>query len=285
MRKQGRGGGSAQQKRVIRVLCLHGYGQSAAWMEKHLCELLTQCKGIKFIFPQSTNVDTDRMRSYCWWRRMNVAGRTQYSGVDAAISQIREVFARDGPFDGVLGLSQGACLVGLLCGIRSQDRLNPLPEGRTPIDFEWAVMCSGHMSHDSRHALLYQDGCRTKPTLCQACGASLKSPPPVTCTRCGAAEYCSRACAKQHWTTGGHSKTCDAMEARRHNEHSSSSKLSISSLHTISAADVVVPRQQSEALAKCFQHPEIVYHPEGHCVPQGEALQEIVRFISEHIQS
>lgn len=36
-------------------------------------------------------------------------------GFDQTVQFIEEIFEKEGPFDGILGFSQGACLVGLLC--------------------------------------------------------------------------------------------------------------------------------------------------------------------------
>jgi hypothetical protein len=42
-------------------------------------------------------------------------------GYEESLEVIKKAFEEQGPFDGVLGFSQGASMVSLLCGIREQD--------------------------------------------------------------------------------------------------------------------------------------------------------------------
>lgn len=39
-------------------------------------------------------------------------------GYEESVQMIEEVFEKHGPFDGLLGFSQGACFVGLLCDLQ-----------------------------------------------------------------------------------------------------------------------------------------------------------------------
>lgn len=39
-------------------------------------------------------------------------------GFDASVKMVEEAFEKYGPFDGLLGFSQGACFVGLLCDLQ-----------------------------------------------------------------------------------------------------------------------------------------------------------------------
>lgn len=58
------------------------------------------------------------------------------------------------------------------------------------------------------------------------------------------------------------------------------SLLRVPTLHTICKGDMEVPPLQSEALGECFESPRIVYHTEGHAVPQiqgaGDTLREFI---------
>lgn len=42
-------------------------------------------------------------------------------GYEESIKVIEEVFEKHGPFDGLLGFSQGACFVGLLCDLQQRN--------------------------------------------------------------------------------------------------------------------------------------------------------------------
>ena len=60
--------------------------------------------------------------------------------------------------------------------------------------------------------------------------------------------------------------------------------LAIPSLHTICQEDEGVARRQSEMLTACFRKPRVVYHHEGHQVPQeGDAFLALLRFLYEHL--
>jgi hypothetical protein len=64
---------------------------------------------------------------------------TQTAGWSTSLAHLRRVFSEQGPFDGVLGFSQGAGVAAALCRYRG------VGEG-PPIAFKFAVLCSGFRS-------------------------------------------------------------------------------------------------------------------------------------------
>jgi len=70
-------------------------------------------------------------------------------GFDESVQLIEETFEKYGPFDGVLGFSQGACFVGLLCDLQHR--------GLTKIKFNFAVMASGFKSGSLPHMKYYNE--------------------------------------------------------------------------------------------------------------------------------
>jgi len=221
----------------MRLLCLHGVDQSGNWLKEHLGQggLLDalHVRGVELFFAESASLKRHRG----WWRRKEGRSGVTYAGWEDCLAQMCSIFTTKGPFDGVLGLSQGACLAGLLCGICATGEI---PE----IDFRFAVLCSGHRSHDLRHAHLYQ---RKQARLeCVVCALTLtQGKEAVTCTRCEAVSYCSRVCARRHWGVGGHSQHCKALlEARQKQDASEASKLDIRTAHVFSTVDLIVPPQQ-----------------------------------------
>jgi len=59
----------------------------------------------------------------------------QTEGFNVSLSYLKTVFSQDGPFDGVLGFSQGAAMAALLCA--QKGRL------KDDINFRFAILCSG----------------------------------------------------------------------------------------------------------------------------------------------
>ncbi|OVA13568.1 Rhodanese-like domain [Macleaya cordata] len=61
--------------------------------------------------------------------------RQQTDGYDTSLAYLKDVFSQSGPFDGILGFSQGAAMAASVCGQRG--RLDG------EIDFKFAILCSG----------------------------------------------------------------------------------------------------------------------------------------------
>lgn len=69
-------------------------------------------------------------------------------GLDESMAAVREAVAADGPFDGVLGFSQGAAFVAMLCALQEQ-RLEP------HFNFRFAVLVAGFRSACREHERFY----------------------------------------------------------------------------------------------------------------------------------
>jgi acetyl esterase/lipase len=101
---------------------------------------------------------------YGWWHAVSdessrgsddsgvAHARSRYDGWETTRKAIVSVFEERGPFDGVLGFSQGAALAGLLVGMRAPDGV---PTPAQPLTFDFAVIVSGFASRDPGHAPLY----------------------------------------------------------------------------------------------------------------------------------
>ncbi|XP_060526065.1 esterase AAEL000016 [Cylas formicarius] len=78
-------------------------------------------------------------------------------GFQESVEMIEEIFLKEGPFDGLLGFSQGACFVGLLCDLQQR--------GLTKnIRFSFAILASGFKSGALPHLKYYTERI-TVPTL------------------------------------------------------------------------------------------------------------------------
>jgi predicted esterase len=77
-------------------------------------------------------------------------------GFEDSVRLVEDVFEKEGPFDGILGFSQGACFVGLLCDLHQRGLLN--------CKFDFAIMASGFKSGSLSH-MKYFNEIITLPTL------------------------------------------------------------------------------------------------------------------------
>jgi acetyl esterase/lipase len=148
--------------RRLRILCLHGYHGSAATLRaqmRGLAEgLLARAEFVCIDAPSLAEGD------FGWWHAVDresdgasddpgvTVRHKHYKGWARTREAIIAVFARQGPFDGVFGFSQGAALSGLLVGLRAPD---DKPTAERPLAFDFAVMVGGFRSNDPAHASLY----------------------------------------------------------------------------------------------------------------------------------
>ncbi len=146
----------------LRILCLHGYLGSAAVVRQQLAPLASEWAGLAELVcvdaPSRARGDNG------WWHAVDGAARRtpghmtgqdkEYRGWAETRAYLVDVFARQGPFDGVFGMSQGAALTGLLVGLRAPDG-RPTPA--RPLVFDFAILTGGFQANDARLAPLYVD--------------------------------------------------------------------------------------------------------------------------------
>ncbi|KAI9220375.1 hypothetical protein BC828DRAFT_405873 [Blastocladiella britannica] len=148
--------------RPIRLLVLHGYRQNAHTMKRALAGLGKQFpgRGIDMVrvnsptayMPEATAGDVAgghgthgatvaRPHQRAWWNPAhNANGGMVYDGAAATLSYLRGVFRDLGPFDGIIGFSQGAVLAGILS------------ERRDEFPHDFAVLISGFPARDPKYA-------------------------------------------------------------------------------------------------------------------------------------
>ncbi|KAJ9052308.1 hypothetical protein DSO57_1035587 [Entomophthora muscae] len=145
----------------LKVLCLHGFSQNATIFYKKSGFLRTALKNFadfEYISgpvniqeaPQSIVPSADQpidgkvsetkefQPLQAWFRH---AG-TDYLGFDETLKILRDHILKEGPFDGIMGFSQGAMVASLLSVMI--ERRHPLvnPNGDLP-DFKFAIIISG----------------------------------------------------------------------------------------------------------------------------------------------
>ena len=64
----------------------------------------------------------DSPEAYGWWRRKGEGEPYTYEGMDRGLATIAETMQRDGPFDGVIGFSQGGAAAGMVAALLEDGR-------------------------------------------------------------------------------------------------------------------------------------------------------------------
>ncbi|CAG9766719.1 unnamed protein product [Ceutorhynchus assimilis] len=157
----------------LRILCLHGYRQNAEVFRaktgsfRKMVHKWAQFNYItaphKVILVDDINVledpdigQTKDEDQYGWffnrddktYRGIRKGGPA--IGFEESVQLVEQAFEKEGPFDGILGFSQGACFVGLLCDLQQR--------GLTKhIKFNFAIMASGFKSQSWPHLKYYLD--------------------------------------------------------------------------------------------------------------------------------
>lgn len=165
---------------ALKILALHDYRQNEQEfkaMVKPLMELLG--KDVEFTFANAPNIPLAHSASDIsqnlrgWWFSSNSDSYDRHSesefckGFEASVSSLVEIVQSEGPFDGIMGLSQGAALAGMICldsvvyntcvkvsnadNSLSYDRLFPPELGA----FKFAILCSGFCSQSNAHVKVY----------------------------------------------------------------------------------------------------------------------------------
>lgn len=125
--------------------------------------------------------------NFAWWRRSNTADPVEYKGLDDGLSAVAQILNEQGPFDGVMGFSQGAAGAAMITSLLEPSRKEsfeyfsdpannsapsifpptpgatvtgiPFPESFTNVThppFKFAVCYSGFRSPGPRYRAFYE---------------------------------------------------------------------------------------------------------------------------------
>ncbi|KAJ3589575.1 hypothetical protein NHX12_010420 [Muraenolepis orangiensis] len=155
----------------LRILCIHGYRQDGrSFREKTgaLRKLLK--KQVELVYMTAPHHVTqvcsagggsesgasEDQDSRGWWfsdpqaRSFSAQQKCPESlGLDDSVAAVRAAAEELGPFDGVLGFSQGAALVAMLCALQEQHPRDP------QLGFRFAILVAGFRSACEEHRGFY----------------------------------------------------------------------------------------------------------------------------------
>ncbi|XP_014472000.1 PREDICTED: UPF0483 protein CG5412 [Dinoponera quadriceps] len=141
----------------LRILALHGYTQSDVIFSAKLGALRKGFKKeIDFTFIKAPHeVPSTNGNGYGWWFNTEdhyykaTVPSDLCVGFTDSVNLIKKVFLEQGPFDGILGFSQGAAFVSILCAMKKKQLLE--------IEFNFVIIISGFKSLSVPHSIYYDE--------------------------------------------------------------------------------------------------------------------------------
>ncbi|KAG7224585.1 hypothetical protein INR49_011338 [Caranx melampygus] len=160
----------------LRVLCIHGYRQNGgSFREKTgaLRKLLKKQVELVYLSAPHSVQQTSSQEApekdkssgpgsggeedpRGWWfsdvqaRSFSAQQQCEESlGIEESVTVVREAVKAQGPFDGILGFSQGAAFVAMLCSLQEQN-LEP------GFNFRFAILVAGFPSACKEHQKFYK---------------------------------------------------------------------------------------------------------------------------------
>jgi len=151
---------SIQEKDKLKVLALHGYRQTDETFKSKIGSFRKYLnKYVEFVFVAAPHLappmdDQTEGTGNAWWFNKEdgtFKGTNQGGpaiGFEKSLRLVEEVWTTQGPFQGILGFSQGACFAGLICSLAVR--------GMTKINPRFAIMSSGFKSGSLAHRNFYE---------------------------------------------------------------------------------------------------------------------------------
>ena len=138
-----------------KVLALHGFRTSSKVLSFQVRDLRTPVLPLEVECIESSILATGPPEPavttffgdgpfYEWWTFDEALG--EYTGVEESMERVREHIRTNGPYDGLLGFSQGACLVAML--LREAAQRVDAGEPTTLPGVCFAILCSGFLPRD-----------------------------------------------------------------------------------------------------------------------------------------
>ncbi|OBZ87102.1 Ovarian cancer-associated gene 2 protein [Choanephora cucurbitarum] len=167
--------------RKLRILCLHGYTQNGILFRKRTAVARKSIEEIAdlvyitaphHITPPTFGTIAERQEAaqeysseehkpYGWWYSPKYKPTQDgfFIGFKDSVEQIKQVLTQDGPFDGILGFSQGACFAALLTQMMEDRSYFPdlIPPSFEHPPFKFSVIVAGFkptMQEATNHMLV-----------------------------------------------------------------------------------------------------------------------------------
>ncbi|KAG0317761.1 Ovarian cancer-associated protein 2 [Dissophora globulifera] len=249
---------------TLRILCLHGYTQNAQVFTKKTAVFRKALKGVADLAPHVLPIPTletpeereaDQLNNlepesipYGWWT--SSPERPQYKGLDESLTGLRDVLEKQGPFDGVMGFSQGASMASLLQLLLERPHLSHVMTGCRHGPLKFAIVVSGFEPRDSALMAWYTN---KYPLL------------------------------EPRRSMDSNDMDVDDNEDKENVEPKYIHGVQGSSMHVIGRTDVIIEAERSEGLMNHykFKTPVTLYHDGGHYLPSNAASRQAYKSFVE----
>lgn len=135
--------------------------------------------------PSEGNDTADEdIEAFGWWRRSNTADPPLYQGIEDGLATVAKTLAEEGPFDGVIGFSQGAAIAAMVAALLDPGRKEsfdkfatdasasalgiPYPDSFAPLQhapLKFALCYSGFRAPGPRYRGFYEEPAIQTPVL------------------------------------------------------------------------------------------------------------------------
>ena len=148
----------------MKFLCLHGYQQSAAIMQNEtsfLKNIFSKVLGEEPEFhylnaPFESTPTSDGSPTYCWWPTDPTVTSIE------TFQYIGDVLDKEGPFDGIMGFSQGGAVGSLIAGLLERPMsARPSNFTTTHATMKAVISYSGYHEDDERLQQYYAERIKT----------------------------------------------------------------------------------------------------------------------------
>ncbi|XP_073472716.1 esterase OVCA2 [Aquarana catesbeiana] len=155
---------------LLRILALHGYWQNERSFWERTGSLRKNLKNraelvmisAPLLIPEPPDIDSNeggadiqREDPRGWWfsdpeqSSFNAMDETSTCiGLEESLQAVAKAFSELGPFNGILGFSQGAAVVAMICALKQR--------GDPRFQFDFAILVAGFKSRATEHAQFYQ---------------------------------------------------------------------------------------------------------------------------------
>lgn len=131
--------------------------------------------------PSGENSAPEETEAFGWWRRSNTSDPPEYLGFETGLATIADMLEKSGPFDGVIGFSQGAAGAAMVASLLEPNRQTafssfssegqlgiPYPDSFKKLNHQplkFAIAYSGFRAPGSRYRGFYENPSIQTPML------------------------------------------------------------------------------------------------------------------------